>query len=299
VFQGDVAPAMSLAVAFRGHEGIVLAADSRVTMMVPQPAQIIPGAPAGAPMMVPIYPTYFDNAHKLLSFRGQPFVGIVTFGAGAIGQQEPRTVQGYLPEFEAHLTGVAGIDAATGAQLRLTTLQVAQELETFFNAQWSAGGMPPAPLTPGVQPLTFLVGGYDDGEPYGHIYELSIPNNIVPQEKLPFAPTFGGMNELMARLLNGFDPRALELTKNYLSLDDTQVAALRGIRDQNLSLQIPYQFLPLQDCVDLSVAIISMTIQIQSWMFGIRGVGGEIDVATISREDGLKHVYQKVIKVRD
>ncbi len=289
---------MSLAVAFRGHEGIVLAADSRVTMMVPQAPQPMPGAPAGAPLVLPIYPTYFDNAHKLLSFRGQPYVGIVTFGAGAIGQQNPRTVQGYLPEFESHLTGVAGVDGTTGAQVRLTTLQVAEELGKFFNDQWVAAGMPAAPLTPQVQPLVFIVGGYDDGEPYGHVYELSVPNNIVPQEKLPFAPTFGGQNELMTRLWNGYDPRALQLTKAQLNLDDAQTTALKDAWDKALPLQIPYQFLPLQDCVDLSVAIISMTIQIQSWMFGIRGVGGEIDVATITREDGLRNVYQKVVKVQ-
>ena len=269
---------MSLAVAFRGPEGIVLAADSRVTMQIPQAPQMPPGAPPGTPLVIPVIPSYFDNTHKLLAIKCQPFVGIVTFGAGAIGQAEPRTAHSFLPEFEAHLAGVADVDA-DGQQNRLTTEAVATEVGVFFTNQWSASGMPPAPLPQGMQAMTFLIGGFDEGEAYGHVYEVEVPNNIVPVEKLPFAPTIGGQNELMTRLLVGFDPRILQATKDHLGLDDTQVEELKQVWGMaGATLPIPYQILPLQDCVDLSAAMISMTTLVQSWMFGIRGVGGEIDV---------------------
>ena len=157
--------------------------------------------------------------------------------------------------------------------------------------------MPPAPLPPGMQAMTFLIGGFDEGEPYGCVYEVEVPNNPVPQEKLPFAPTIGGQDELMARLFTGYDQRILQLTKDRLNLDDNQVEDLKQHWNQEMALPIPFQFLPLQDCVNLSAAMISMTTEIQSWMFGIRGVGGEIDVATITREEGLQHIKQKTVRI--
>jgi hypothetical protein len=78
---------MSLGIAFKGPEGIVLAADSRVSLT------------ANAPGKPPITAT-FDNAIKLLQVKGQKYVGAVTYGLGAIGQQEPRTAHSFVPEFE-------------------------------------------------------------------------------------------------------------------------------------------------------------------------------------------------------
>ena len=54
---------MSLAIAFKGPEGIVLAADSRVTL-----TGELPGGE--------IFTSYFDNATKLLIVQGQPYVGM-------------------------------------------------------------------------------------------------------------------------------------------------------------------------------------------------------------------------------
>lgn len=283
--------AVSLGVAFKGPEGIVLAADSRVTMT----AQTI--KPSTAPGVLPTIqtiPSYFDNARKLLTIKSQPYVGIVTYGAGAIGQAEPRTAHGFMPEFEAHLSSVC----AEENEERLSTRKIAEEIGTFFTQQWADAGMPnPAP--PEMQQMVFLVGGFDDGEPYGHVYELQVPNEPTPVEKTSFGVTYGGQNELVARLLGGVDMRALELTKSHLGLDDTQAEALAQLWKQNLGLPIPYQFLPLQDCVDLSEFMVSMTTIVQTWTFGIRGVGGQVDVATITRTEGLREIRQKKVQVWD
>src|SRR5438445_8727774 len=90
---------MSLGIAFKGAEGIVLAADSRVTLLA---GMQLPGVnlPAGSNLVVP---ATFDNATKLLSTPRQPFVAAVTYGAGAIGMKEPRTAASYMPEFDSEL----------------------------------------------------------------------------------------------------------------------------------------------------------------------------------------------------
>jgi hypothetical protein len=99
--------------------------------------------------------------------------------------------------------------------------------------------------------------------------------------------------------MGGTDVRALALTKNHLGLNDQQTRELAVLWRDNLVLPIPFQFLPLQDCVDLSEFLVRMTTVVQPWTVGLRGVGGEVDVATITRTDGFQEVRQKKIQLWD
>ena len=65
---------MSLGIALKGTEGIVLAADSRVTLFGQMPT-----ATPGQQMLIP---ATFDNASKILKTGCQKYVAAVTFGAG-------------------------------------------------------------------------------------------------------------------------------------------------------------------------------------------------------------------------
>lgn len=127
---------MSLGIAFKGPEGIVLAADSRVTLTA------IMNTQGQAPYRLPC--TY-DNATKLLRVTGQDYVGAITYGLGAIGQTEPRTAHSFIPEFEAKLKD-EGVD-------RLSVEEFAQKLSDFFMEQWRAAKMP----DPTSDPMIFLV----------------------------------------------------------------------------------------------------------------------------------------------
>lgn len=268
---------MSLGIAFKGPEGIVLAADSRVTLNA---QQLQPNGP------VLILPATFDNATKLLRVKGQDYVGAVTYGVGAIGQP-PRTAHSFLPELEAAIT------TASGGH-RLSVENFARELSRFFVDQWTAlmGG------AQNVGDMIFLIGGYDEGAPYGRVFEFAIPNRPAPGEKHAaageFGITWGGQHEFVSRLLNGLDPRTVELAAAELGLDGATKDRLAH-KFTELATPIPYPFLPLQDCVDLSIFLIRTTIRIQTWMVGIRGVGGAVDVATITKTDGFKAIQLKQV----
>jgi hypothetical protein len=274
--------AVTLAIVFKGPEGLALAADSRVTLR----AQL----PSGE-----THYSHFDNATKLLSFQGQPHVGAVIYGSAAIGSP-PRTVHGFVPEFEERLSEKYGQGDAPPA--RGAVAEIASELGAFYSQQWKQTGMPlPGP---GVDPLVFLVAGFDEGDPYGRIYEVSVPNAPDPVEKnagTNFGITWGGQGEMAHRVLSGVDPRAVTIAKDHLGLDDTQAKTLADKWSTGLALPVPYQFLPLQDCVDLSAFLVNMTSAVQTWTIGIQGVGGVVDVATITRTEGFRAIRQKKIEV--
>ena len=267
---------MSLGIAFKGAEGVVLAADSRVTLTAVN-TQTVPHQ---------VMPSYYDNATKLLRVNGQAYVGAVTYGAGAIGQRSPRTAHSYLPEFEAEL-------AADGSG-RLPVEEFAVKLSDFFMLQWQTGGMPPQ-----APPMVFLVGGYDDSAPYGRLFEFSVPTIPVPKEQHPgsdqFGMVWGGQREFTDRIVTGFDGQLPRIAQEILGLSDDQRDRLGVELKGRLQANIPFAFLPLQDSVDLSLLLIRTTITVQNWVMGVRGVGGPIDVATITRTDGFKPVQQKSI----
>ena len=256
---------MSLGIVTKAPEGLVLAAESRVTISVSQP---------------PIqHQVNFDNATKLLSFSNpNNSIGVVTYGLASIGL---RTVNSFIPEFESTLPTT-----------RLSVQDFASQLSGFLMQQWNAT----MPTTYSGQPMVIIVGGFNDGEPHGRVFLFEVPLRPAPIEQSPntFGITWGGQREFVDRLVQGYDGRMIDILKNSLNLQPQQIASLPGIL-LGMQMPIPLEAMSLQDCVDLVIFFIRTTITAQRLTVGIRGCGGAIDVATITRRDGLKFVQQKQI----
>lgn len=264
---------MSLGIIIKAPEGIVLAAESRLTLTAEDIA-------SHDKVQVS-----FDNATKLLAFqKDDKFrpVGVVTYGQAGIGA---RTAASFVPEFESDI-GDEELDTET----------IASRLANFYLKQWRAA-MPAQYAGPS---MTFVVGGYDRDAPYGRVFNIEIPNMPKPTEvnqgDANFGITWGGQTEQLDRLIRGFDRRlpdsvakALNLTPAKRKTLDAAIAAFQ--------MPLPLQAMPLQDCVDLAVFFIRTTIAAQSLTVGVRGVGGPIDVATVTRSRGLEFIQRKRIRV--
>lgn len=264
---------MSLGIVVKGSEGLVLAADSRVTLNATL------HTPAGAVLQLPVN---FDNATKLLTFaEPNNWIGAVTYGDAAIGTSasELRTAQSFIPEFEVGLPDE-----------RLSVEDFSHRLSDFFLQQWNAK----MPSTHTGAGMTFVVAGFDEDSPYGSVYLFNIPKAPAPVEQSPndFGITWGGQGELTARMLQGYDQRLIEIVKGIARLNIHQENQLKQALGQ-LHLTIPYQVLPLQDCIDLAVFLIKTTTAAQNLSIGIRGVGGAVDVAVITPREGLEIIQRK------
>ena len=256
---------MSLGVIVKAPEGLVLAAESRLTITM--------NGPNGS-----ILPVYFDNALKLFSFQEFNNIGVVTWGQALIGR---RSAQNLLPEFEAEIQGKSGLSVS----------DFAKRLGDFFTARWEKSGE----AFQGV-PMTFAVGGFDKQDPYGKVYVLDVPNKPNPEERNSneFGYTLGGQQELIGRIIRGYDPSILSLVAQKFSLDENAIAELQNELTP-FQIPIPIDSMPLQDCVNFAIFLIRTTIDVQSLYLGIRGCGGPIDVATITQAEGLHYVQKKQI----
>jgi hypothetical protein len=267
---------MSLGIVIKGPEGLVLAADSRVTLGTKFPNG-------------DVFHVNFDNATKLLSFskpnsNTNIFVGAVTYGQAIVGTTN-RTVNSFLPEYEADFP-------STGK--RLSVSGFAEQLSNFFLKQWNNA----APINYPGPNIIFVVAGYNENEYFGRVYLFEIPGNPNPEEKHPssneFGITWGGQREFVDRIIQGYDERLIEIISKTFNLDKNKISDLRKDLAQ-LSMQLPLQMLPLQDCVDLAIFFLRTTIDAQRLTVGIRAVGGPIEIATITRREGFQFLQRKKI----
>lgn len=263
---------MSLGIIVKCPEGLVLAAESRVTINANTPAGKIHNN--------------FDNAKKLLGFNGpHKHIGVITYGLGSL---QLRTAQSFMPEFESSLPDE-----------RLTVVQFADHLGNFFMEQWKNEGMPEA-KTWKESPMIFMVAGFDEGEPYGKVCELNIPHSSKPviiRDTKDFGVNWGGQREIVDRLVKGYDNRVLNVVQKKLGLNAKQMAELNR-ELAPLQMQIPVQIMALQDCIDLANFIMRTTISGQELSIGVRGCGGNVDVAVITRTEGINMIKEKELQAK-
>ena len=263
---------MSLGIVIKGPEGVVLASDTRVTVTRPVgPNQRLNNV-------------NFDNASKMLTLDGEGGrAAAVTQGQGTI---EGRTIHSFLPEFQAGLTPG-----------KHTVRSLAQTLSEFFMERWPRSEDENGNVRLAGGNVEFIVGGIDYESPYGDVYRFRIPSS--PSLSLPFdAPIFGmswgGQTEIVQRLILGIAPSIQASIRANLPPDVDCDQFMKDIRSQN-ELSIPYESLPLQDCVDLAILLIRTTMEAQSLSVGQRGVGGTIEVVTITPPGGVQWVQKREI----
>lgn len=262
---------MSLGVVIKGTQGVVLAADSRVTLEARRPN-------LGHPI-----PVNFDNASKLLTFsKPHNYVAAVTYGAAVIGL---RTAHSFVPAFEQSVL--------TKCSERQGVKKYAEQLSEFFMDRWRES-VPPDYHGPN---MTFIVGGYDPKAAYGKVFLFEIPGKPEPEPRNAgeneFGMTWGGQLEVASRIIHGFDPTLPQVVKKVLGLHDQEVNQLTDQLHKALAFPIPYEVLPLQDCIDLTIFLIRSTMGAQNLAVGVRGVGGPIEVAVITQTEGLEFIQRK------
>ncbi|MGZ4881452.1 MAG: hypothetical protein ACXV5H_01010 [Halobacteriota archaeon] len=250
---------MSLVVAVKTQEGLVLAVDSRV-VIAPVDMEGVAQAPG----------TYDNLTTNLFSFKPpHNFIGVVSYGQPILGN---RAVSGYFAEFNEYLS--------EQRPERLSVYDFASELSQFFTTKWDASQTPPL----GGQ-LSFLVAGYDEKEVTGQVYGVRIPENIEPvelMEGLPFGILPDGEARIIGRILAGYD----------ITLSDIVNKSVTEKQKLELRLPIPYDLLSLRAAVDLAIALIRATIDLQNLAVIPHTCGGPIDVCTITSTEGI-NCYQR------
>ncbi len=156
-----------------------------------------------------------------------------------------------------------------------------------------------------IESISFIVAGYDaDG--VGRAWFVFVPNE--PEERFSRNTLAGGLlrigqDEVIARVIHGWSAEVLKVPF-------VQAAMAGGVNVaeelNKASHIIEWGIMTLQDAVDFCVLMTRMTESVQRFSDGtyltpggITGVGGAIDIARITPEEGFRWILRKELVVKD
>jgi hypothetical protein len=238
-------------------DGLVLAADSRLTITFPKG-------------VTPEYKVASDYAPKLFNI-GQ--VAIASFGEAFVSA---RSIGSYVSALEASLKGSppANVD------------DLAKQFVTFFGKYYEKETAQ-AHTSPDIG---FIFAGYDKSG-IGKVLEVDFPKpgapKILNNTHDGQGATWHGQTDVISRLLKGVDPAVGNLPAWLTLPDEKQQALAKEIA--GIEYQIPIQYMMLQDGVDFALTLVQATVDMQRFSFGtmtspgsIPGVGGTVDVVVVT-----------------
>lgn len=246
----------TVVVAIALSDGLVVAADSRLTILF-------------KPGTNPNYKIGSDSEEKVFDV-GQ--VAIATYGAAFLSG---RSIGSIIVDFSRNRT-------AKTSDVEAIAKEIASYMLPIFRSDQDQ--------TKTAQPLGFLIAGYSkDG--IGEIYQVEFPTSpdamLLPQStRSNQGIVWRGETDVIQRLVKGMDPGMVSLPV-WTKVDDATKKEIAA----ELSGQeyyVPYNFLMLQDGIDLALALVQITADMQRFSFGtlsapgaIPGIGGAVDVLVI------------------
>lgn len=264
---------MTVCVGIKVRDCIVFAADSAMS--------VIDAGPDGKPVVLNIW----NHGLKVYNlYKGLPIMamtaGMANFGSISVSNMAKDLRQNFSQNGEK-----GGIDPEA-----YSVADVAQKAGEFFYEQYQE--IQPPPVSP--HSFDFWIGGYGSSASHGEIWKIGILDGNS-QEKTLVVDTdtdnivvWGGQEEAISRLLLGMSPL---VRQQLLNLNITE-GEIGNIQD---AIQTPLvdPTMPVQDAIDLAEFLVDTTKRYFAFHHGANVVGGETDIATVTKHEGFKWIKRK------
>jgi hypothetical protein len=259
---------MSIVVAAKVGEGLVLAADSATSIILQSsdgPAKI---------------GNIFLYTRKLLHLKDYP-IGILTWGLGSIGQ---RSIESLVKEYEDGKPSISDKSSNNyDPDYQYDVQAISEELRKFLCGYYER--MYENVKVESQIPLGMYVGGFSRRRFFADEYAFVIPFDTASQNVSPAlpdgSPTFGahsfGLNDAITRFTHGYDERLEDVLKSK-GFDQNAIQEIL----EPLQYEITFSGMPLQDAIDFAVSLVQLTIARYRFVIGPQVCGGEIDVAVLT-----------------
>jgi hypothetical protein len=272
---------MTIAVALKVGDGVVLGADSASTLADPNS----------------VINVYF-NAEKVFNIvKGLP-IGFVTYGLGGLAGRSVVSLAKDLREQLTQSGGKRELDKST-----YTVEEVAGHLRDFIYNDYYLKSFPikvrdaQGNETDRFEPMGFLVAGFSAQERHAEVWEVSIdamgksaqPNQIFGPKQLDGA-AWRGQPEALTRLMGGWSTEVAEFLINQAGVPAPD--ALRVLNTLPVD-RLFHSAMPLQDAIDLVKYMVEVTIGFVRFSPGAPTVHEPVDIAAINFHEGFRWVLRK------
>ncbi|MBL7165850.1 MAG: hypothetical protein ISS55_05130 [Dehalococcoidales bacterium] len=282
---------MSIAIVCNLSDGVVLGADSAITVTANQP-----GVEGAGPLVAKVY----NEAEKVFPLADLP-MGIVNFGVAMI---RSRTIGSFVDEFVA-----TSIEKDPPRFAEMDVAGVAKELGIFFFKEYEdafkqilkqrkdQGG---AQRT-GLPILGLVVAGYSPGAYLAEVLDASMPGTIPDKDPLRvreqgnFGSNWFGNFAPLHRLIKGVDQSLINRVIDYfvkereVSFGDDDKKKIEAIV-RSFEGQIPYAAMPLNEGVAHVRFLLDTVIGNTKWVLGPPTCGGVTRIGVVRRKGPLRYV---------
>lgn len=277
---------MTICVSVNVAEGLVMAADSAVTLH----HSLID--PATGDLKTAVIQT-FNYASKVTQILDYP-ICLLTWGIASINA---RTIQSLVMEWENKNKKKSDYPGYKVKQIALDIINFISDKYASAYPNYVQGKENSGPL------LGLSVGGFETDSFFAKQYEWSFPSCAEPREVRPDLPNgnpnFGanwfGETEALIRLIKGKSQAGLN---DLINRGVDPKIAMEWAQAQNADLPLIFDGMPLQDAIDFAKFAIELTIGISRFSQGANTCGGDIDIAVI-RPHGVKWHQRKAWSLKD
>lgn len=276
---------MTIAVAIKVHDGLVLAADSASSLVA-----------WGQSGPIPAIANVYNNANKIFNLRKGLPIGAVTWGAGSIG---PASISTLAKDLRRRFSG--DDPDHDGWRLDHESYQlsdVAERVREFMYEEHYATRYSGEDNCP---PLSFLVGGYSAGKSLAESYHIemgqdctcSAPQVVSTSDDAEAQVFWDGQPEAIQRLLAGYGTGLPYVLRDELGVPTDQIGPAMDVIENSLTEALVNAAMPIQDAIDLAEFLVNLTIGYSRFSPGAPTVGGPVEVAAITKHEHFKWVYRK------
>ena len=265
---------MSVVIAVKVSEGLVLGADSAATLhgKITTPQGVQEG----------VLKTYF-NARKLLQIGEFP-IGVLTWGTSFIGS---RTVESVVREWEYdnHWWSEETYHGHHSDEfaVRKCAEELCEHASRFYSDEFGELPRQDRPV------IGFLVAGYSQMGFFPEVWRFVLPpdcegqvHNQRPDQngKPDFGASWFGATDAIVRLHFGRDEQAIGIISEKFEISRDEVTeALKP-----LQYQIPFPVMPLQDAIEYSNYMLNVAVGRYRHVIGSELCGGKIEIAAITQQ---------------
>lgn len=267
---------MTICVAVKVHDGLVLASDSATTLV------------DGAQQIQTVY----NNANKIFNLHRSLPIGLATWGLGSIG---PASIATLAKDLRQRFMGDDPDWRIDVADYSLE--EVAGKVRQYFCDELYF------PQFSGVdaadQPdLGFFVGGYSSPNALAELYQIDVSGGTCDAPRL-----VGGLNETsiyaqgqpeaVIRLVVGL-PGNISTVLEEVGADPGDVPAMLDYMAGRSRASLVQSAMPIQDAIDLAEFLVETTIKFSRFTVDWATCGGPIEVAAITKHEGFKWTKRKL-----
>ena len=263
---------MTICVAVRVHDCLVFSADSALSLVNGNETLNV-----------------YEHGNKVFNLVKQLPVCAMFNGMGNIGRSSMATLTKDLRRSLSSDSAQGGLDRSnyTIANIAQRTYEFLEQryLEIFNEPQTN-------------HYLEFFVGGYSAGGEMAEVWKINLSEGVwlKPEQQMPNEEgayvLWGGQPEALNRLLLGFSqylPQALFDSGIHPDAIPQLIADIR----QQTAEPLAVDSMPTGDAIALAEFLVDLTKKYVHFKKGADTVGGDTDIATVTRHEGFKWIKRK------